>query len=134
MYPFATVNFPASSPWVTAVGGTSLYATTSGVYQHETVWNDGVGSATGGGVSSYQGEPAYQRSLPAKTQKLLGGHRAIPDVAFNADPNTGVPVYLGFLGGDNNGYYIFGGTSASAPAWGASSRSSTSGPGMRWAS
>ena len=116
-YPFPTVNFPASSPWITAVGGTSLYASTRGVYQHETAWNSGIGSATGGGVSAYQAEPWYQRSLPATTQKLLGGHRAIPDVAFNADPSTGVPVYLGFLGAADNGYFIFGGTSEGAPAW-----------------
>ena len=115
-YPFPTVNFPAVSPYVTAVGGTSLYATTTGKYQKETVWNDGPGSATGGGVSQYFPEPAYQRSLPAHDQKLLGGHRATPDVAFNADPDTGVPVALGFLG-SNSGYYIFGGTSEGSPAW-----------------
>ena len=115
-YPFPTVNFPAVSPYVTAVGGTSLYATTTGKYKKETVWNDGPGSATGGGVSQYMAEPSYQRLLPAHDQKLLDGHRAIPDVAFNADPNTGVPVALGFLG-SNSGFYIFGGTSEGSPAW-----------------
>lgn len=117
-YPFPTVGYPASSPWVTAVGGTSLYADTSGNYQSETAWNDGVGSATGGGISQYFKEPFYQRlTLPKQTQKLLNGHRAIPDISMNADPNTPVPVYLGFLGGVNNGYYLFGGTSESSPLW-----------------
>jgi subtilase family serine protease len=116
-YPFPTVNFPAVSPWVTAVGGTSLDADTSGNYLSETVWNDGPGSATGGGVSQSTPEPLYQRLLPRATQKLLGGHRAVPDVSFNADPNTPVPVYLSFLGAGNTGYYLFGGTSEGAPAW-----------------
>jgi subtilase family serine protease len=118
LYPFPTVNFPASSPWVTSVGGTSLYADTSGNYQSETVWNDGSGGgATGGGISQIIPEPFYQRSLPGSDQKLLGGHRGLPDIAFNADENTPVLVYLGFLGGDNNGYYLFGGTSEGSPAW-----------------
>jgi subtilase family serine protease len=118
IYPFPTVGFPAISPWVTAVGGTSLHATTNGTYQSENVWNDGdAGGAGGGGVSQYTPEPFYQRSLPAADQKLLAGHRAIPDISFNADEDTGVSVFLGFLGGDANGYYIFGGTSEGSPAW-----------------
>ena len=115
-YPFPTVGYPASSPWVTAVGGTSLYADTNGNYQKETVWNDGVGSATGGGVSQYFKEPVYQKFLPAQTQKLLKGYRGLPDISMNADPNTPIPVYLGFLG-SSSGYYLFGGTSESAPLW-----------------
>jgi subtilase family serine protease len=117
IYPFPTVGYPSSSPWVTAVGGTSLYADTSGNYQKETVWNDGVGSATGGGVSQHFGEPVYQKLLPAQTQKLLKGHRGLPDIAMNADPETPIPVYLGFLGAESSGYYLFGGTSESAPLW-----------------
>ncbi|PYI66314.1 protease [Arthrobacter livingstonensis] len=116
-YPYPTVNFPAISPWVTAVGGTSLYASTTGAYQSETVWNDGIGSATGGGVSKATAEPFYQRLLPRQDQRILAGQRAVPDISFNADPNTGVLVHLGFLGAGNNGYYIFGGTSEGSPAW-----------------
>jgi len=115
-YPFPTVIYPASSPWVTAVGGTSLYADTNGNYQSETVWNDGIGSATGGGVSQTFSEPLYQRLLPSADQKLLNGHRAIPDIAYNADPNTPVPVFVGFLPGQV-GYYLFGGTSEGSPQW-----------------
>jgi subtilase family serine protease len=115
-YPFPTVGYPASSPWVTAVGGTSLYADTNGNYQKETVWNDGVGSATGGGISQYFKEPVYQKFLPAQTQKLLNGYRGLPDIAMNADPETPIPVYLGFLQ-SSSGYYLFGGTSESAPLW-----------------
>ena len=53
IYPFPKVGYPASSPWVTTVGGTSLFADTQGNYQSESTWNDGIGSATGGGVSQY---------------------------------------------------------------------------------
>jgi subtilase family serine protease len=123
IYPFPTVGFPASSPYVTAVGGTSLYADTKGNYQSETVWNDlatqGIDeSATGGGVSQFFKEPDYQKdTLPASTQKELKGHRGLPDISYNADPYTSVPVYLGFLGAASNAFYLFGGTSEGSPQW-----------------
>lgn len=117
-YPFPTVGFPASSPLVTAVGGTSLYADTEGNYQHETVWNStgtwGAG-ASGGGVSRQFLEPLYQYLLPASVQRKLNHHRGIPDVAYNADPNTSILVYESFL--SSSGYYGIGGTSEGAPQW-----------------
>jgi subtilase family serine protease len=119
-YPFPTVIFPASSPFVTAVGGTSLYADTSGTYQFEIVWNDQIpanGGATGGGVSQQFSEPSYQHSLPASVQTTLGNHRGIPDVAYNADPNTPILIYLSFLGPQNAGFYFIGGTSEGSPQW-----------------
>jgi subtilase family serine protease len=116
LYPFPTVNFPASSPLVTAVGGTSLHASTSGVYRSETVWNSD-GGATGGGISQAFAEPLYQRFLPAQDQALLGGHRGIPDISWNADPSTSILVYLSFLGPQRAGYYSIGGTSEGAPDW-----------------
>jgi subtilase family serine protease len=115
-YPFPTVNFPASSPWVTAVGGTSLYADTSGNYQSETVWDNATG-AGGGGVSQQFSEPFYQFGLLPAVQKTLGGHRGLPDVAYNADPNTPILVYSSFLGPANTGYYFIGGTSEGSPQW-----------------
>ncbi len=117
IYPFPTVNYPASSPWVTAVGGTSLLADANGNYQSETVWNDGPQDATGGGVSQQFREPLYQVLLPRSDQKILNGHRGLPDIAMNADPNTPVPVVLGFLGDGANGFYLFGGTSEGSPVW-----------------
>ena len=117
IYPFPTVIFPASSPFVTAVGGTSLYADTSGTYQFEIVWDDHYIGATGGGVSQQFSEPSYQRSLPASVQTTLGNHRGIPDVAYNADPNTPILVYVSFLGPQNAGYYFIGGTSEGSPQW-----------------
>jgi subtilase family serine protease len=116
-YPFPTVGFPASSPLVTAVGGTSLYANTSGDYQSETVWNNATG-AGGGGISQVFGEPLYQRlTLPRSDQRLLGGHRGLPDISWNADPDTAILIYLSFLGASQAGYYTVGGTSEGSPQW-----------------
>lgn len=114
IFPFPTVNFPASSPFVTAVGGTSLTADTSGNYQSETVWNTD-GDATGGGVSQQFAEPLYQRLLPHSDQSLLKGKRGLPDLSWNADPNTSILIFLSFLGADNTGYFFIGGTSEGAP-------------------
>lgn len=112
IYPFPTVNFPSASPYITAVGGTSLFADTSGNYQSETAW-----SATGGGVSQFFKEPGYQQnSLPASDQQLLNGFRGVPDIAFNADPGTGILVYLSFPG-IPAGWYTIGGTSEGSPSW-----------------
>jgi len=113
-YPFPAVLFPASSPFVLAVGGTSLKASSTGLFQSETVWND-MNGATGGGVSQYFRQPFYQYWLPEAVQEQLGGHRGIPDVAFNADP---VLIYVGFYPNPpDNGFYYNGGTSESTPAW-----------------
>jgi subtilase family serine protease len=118
LYTTPVAGFPASSPLVTSVGGTSLYADTDGNYQSETVWNEGLeGGATGGGISQVFGEPLYQRLLPRPTQQLLGGHRGFPDISWNADPFTPILVYLSFFGPDAAGYYGIGGTSAGAPQW-----------------
>jgi subtilase family serine protease len=118
-YPFPTVGFPASSPYVTAVGGTSLFASTTGDYQSETVWDEvaqGAG-ATGGGISQVFAEPSYQKSsLPLADQQLLNGKRAMPDIAYNADPLTAILVYLSFIPGQA-GYYFIGGTSEGSPQW-----------------
>jgi subtilase family serine protease len=115
-YPFPTVGFPASSPFVTAVGGTSLFATESGNYQFEITWNEG-GGAGGGGVSQQFSEPQYQYLLPPSVQQTLSNHRGIPDIAYNANPYTAVFVYTSFLGPTYAGYYFIGGTSEGSPSW-----------------
>jgi kumamolisin len=111
----AHVNFPASSPYVLAVGGTTLHArkNKSGSTQvTETVWNDGPGSGTGGGVSDITPAPTWQEGkVPVSINPGKFAGRAIPDVAANADPATG---YLTMSGGKAQ---IVGGTSASAPLW-----------------
>ena len=117
-YPFPTVNYPASSPWVTTVGGTSLYASVQGQYQSEVVWNDGpTDGATGGGVSTLYNEPDYQQdNLPASAQSLLNHHRGLPDVAYNADHLTPILVFVSFIPGAA-GFYAIGGTSEGSPQW-----------------
>lgn len=112
----AHVNFPATSPYVLAVGGTTLHVrkTAKGASNvTETVWNDGPsGGGTGGGVSDVTPRPAWQAGKVAAS--INPGHfagRAIPDVAANADPATG---YLTMSGGRMQ---IVGGTSASSPLW-----------------
>ena len=94
-YPFPTVGFPASSPLVTAVGGTSLSINDWGIYLSETVWNDSAG-AGGGGVSQVFQTPDYQKQwLSPNAQTALAGYRGIPDVSFNADPiNSAILIYI----------------------------------------
>ena len=75
-------GYPAYSPNVIAVGGTSLYLNSNGSYSSETAWTDG-----GGGKSTYESEPSYQESVETS------GYRETPDVSFDADPDTGVAVY-----------------------------------------
>jgi kumamolisin len=108
------VNFPASSSYVLACGGTSLRASgTNG--SGETVWNDGAqGGATGGGVSSVVPLPTWQEGL--QVTLTSGGSRAltmrgVPDVSADADPQTGYDVRID--GTDA----VIGGTSAVAPLW-----------------
>ncbi|WMT75195.1 S53 family peptidase [Bradyrhizobium sp. Ash2021] len=107
------VDYPASSPWVLACGGTRVVAA-NGVINRETVWNDGPSSATGGGVSSLFALPTYQTSANVPVS-VNPGHRigrGVPDVSGIADPDTGVLVMGpdGTVGG-------IGGTSATAPMW-----------------
>jgi kumamolisin len=112
----AHVNFPATSPYVLAVGGTTLHARKYSNGQtavSEAVWNDGPGSGTGGGISDITPVPGWQEGkVPRSINSGNFAGRAIPDVAANADPATG---YLVMSGGQLG---IVGGTSAAAPLWG----------------
>ncbi len=100
----APTSWPAVSPNVVAVGGTTLKLNSSGGYGSETGW-----SGSGGGDSSYEKEPTYQTGVQST------GERSNPDVAYNADPNTGYAVYdtLNYYG--QTGWFEVGGTSAGAP-------------------
>jgi kumamolisin len=111
----AHADFPASSPWVLSCGGTRLDVS-SGLLQ-ETVWNDGPGSAGGGGVSTLFPVPSYQRhvALPRSVNPGRQYGRVVPDVSGNADPETGY-IIVGPTG-DFEG--PIGGTSATAPLWAA---------------
>ena len=108
-------DFPASSPHVLACGGTSLRLESSGAIAEETVWNDGsAGGATGGGVSTLYPLPAWQTDagVPANASSGATG-RGVPDVAGNADPETGYEVLV------DGSSTVVGGTSAVAPLWAA---------------
>jgi len=100
------VHYPAASPYVTAVGGTSLQQQTSGGGRNatETVW-----SGAGSGCSAYESKPAWQHDSGC-------AGRTVADVAAVSDPNTGVLLYDSY---QNSGYLIGGGTSAAAPIVGA---------------
>ena len=108
----AHVDFPASSPHVLSCGGTSLVASGSAITS-EVVWNDAPTSATGGGISDVFALPSYQDSAQVPPSANPGGHigRGVPDVAGDADPDTGYEVRVD---GQN---LVFGGTSAVAPLW-----------------
>ena len=109
----APSGYPAFSPNVLAVGGTSL--TLSGnSYGSETGW-----SGSGGGVSQYESQPSYQQGLVIHnggSTVNANGMRSIPDVAFDADPNTGVAIYDSYNGGSSP-WFQYGGTSLAAPCW-----------------
>ena len=113
-------SFPATSPFVTAVGGTTLFLTpTSGsfgfmnstsAYQAEAAWSVspqyvGAQVASGGGYSVLFHQPYYQSGV------IGGGARTVPDVAADANP------YTGFLFVLEGGTYVIGGTSLSSPMW-----------------
>jgi kumamolisin len=111
----AHVDFPSSSPSVLGCGGTRVTVTQSAI--QETVWNDGPGSAGGGGVSTLFPLPSYQTGVnPPRSANP--GHRigrVVPDVSGLADPETGL-IIVG-PSGDFEG--PIGGTSATAPMWAA---------------
>lgn len=105
----AGTEWPAASPSVTGVGGTSLYLDASGNrISPETGW-----SGSGGGLSIYFLRPAFQNGWQSSS------YRAIPDVALVADPNTGVTVYDSTPYSGQSGWFEVGGTSAGSPMWAA---------------
>jgi subtilase family serine protease len=100
------VEYPAASPDVLSVGGTTLTLSSSGSYQSESAW-----SSSGGGYSQFEAEPSYQASVQTT------GFRSAPDVAFDADPNTGVQVYETDPRSNQGSWQEVGGTSVGAPSW-----------------
>ncbi|MEY9847861.1 protease pro-enzyme activation domain-containing protein [Streptacidiphilus sp. MAP5-3] len=97
-----SVDFPASDPSVSGVGGTTLSTNSDGSYGGETAW-----SGSGGGTSTVFTQPSYQSGVTSDT------NRDVPDVAAAADPSTGWAVYTG------GQWEEVGGTSGAAPNWAA---------------
>ena len=142
-YPFANVGWPASSPYVTAVGGTQLqygwtwdptsdtpfnsdgsfntpYWTWTDGGNSEPVWNESwLPAASGGGPSTIYKRPSYQDPVASSIVNTDGNQvnaRGVPDVAWNAAVNGGVLVYESFFPNrDRVGWHVFGGTSAASP-------------------
>ena len=100
-------GYPALSPNVVGVGGTRLNIDAGGNYISESGW-----SGSGGGTSTYEKEPAYQKSVQNS------GQRTNPDVSMDADPASGVPVYDTYDYGSTGPWGTVGGTSLSAPMFG----------------
>jgi subtilase family serine protease len=140
VYPFPTVGWPASSPYVVAVGGTQLQDgwtwnpssntafTSTGAFNpaywkwtngghSQAVWNESWAPiATGGGASVIYPRPSWQQGV----DRGYGNHRLVPDTAWNAAVNGGVEVYItaypAFNCGNSTGCWtFFGGTSAATP-------------------
>jgi len=129
-YRHPVASWPATSPYVTAVGGTRLNLNASGARNgHDTAWNDTYNGdvnnfffgnsgpnplATGGAKSVYYGRPSYQKSVSGVT----GGARGIPDISMSASCSVAVNVFETFSGGQD-GWTAFCGTSESAPMFAA---------------
>jgi kumamolisin len=106
------VDFPASSPHVLACGGTKLDANGSTIVS-EVVWNELASNdgATGGGVSNFFALPSWQSNSNVPAPSGSTGGRGVPDVAGDADPESGYQIRVD---GQNT---VVGGTSAVAPLW-----------------
>ena len=101
-------SYPAYSPNVVAVGGTTLNLS-GGNYSSEVGW-----SGSGGGISSFESRPAWQNGVVTQTPVM----RATPDVAMEADPSTGIAIYDSYDFGTSAPWgALYGGTSLSSPMW-----------------
>jgi hypothetical protein len=106
-------GYASLSPNVLGVGGTSL-TLNAGNYGGETVWNNVYGKSSGG-LSTIESRPSYQNGVA----DVVGAQRGAPDVAFDADPLTGVDVYDTYNGSPSTPWTERGGTNLGAPAWAA---------------
>jgi hypothetical protein len=102
------IDYPGDSPNITQVGGTTL-TTSGGIYTSETVWNDGDGSGSGGGISTQYTIPDYQASIGMSNNQGSTTMRNIPDVACCADQ-----IYVRADGRD---LLNMAGTSFASPLW-----------------
>ncbi len=105
------VIYPATSPHVVAVGGTTLNTSSNSRGWTESVWDTSSDEGTGSGCSAFEPQPSWQTAIsiipPACSDRVDN------DVAADADPNTGAAVYD--TSNDNGGWLEVGGTSESSP-------------------
>jgi subtilase family serine protease len=112
-----SVGALAASPYVTSVGGTTLFLRSDGAYDYEAGWEgplEGVGS--GGGLSMLYQRPDWQAG-PGVQNGFSNGMREVPDVSLDADPLTGYAIYYSESGCSSQCWQIVGGTSAATPLW-----------------
>ncbi|MGO8948727.1 MAG: protease pro-enzyme activation domain-containing protein [Ktedonobacterales bacterium] len=112
-----SVDAVAASPFVTSVGGTTLFLHSDGMYNYEAGWEgplEEVGS--GGGLSTLYQRPDWQTG-PGVQNVYSDGMRQVPDVSADADPLTGYAVYYSDGGCSSLCWQIVGGTSAATPVW-----------------
>jgi kumamolisin len=103
-------GYPSDSPWVVSAGGTTVNRDASGNFVNETCW-----SGSGGGVSTYETWPSQMGPWADYQYELAGqSARQTPDIAFNADPASGVLVYDTYE--STPGWYTVGGTSVASPS------------------
>lgn len=103
-------QFPASSPSVIAVGGTTLQLYTDSTYAGESVWK-----SAGSGCSKYESTNSWQSNLSNWSQTNCGSKRAVADISADADPNTGAAIYDSTPYNGSSGWWMVGGTSLSSP-------------------
>jgi subtilase family serine protease len=110
-----SVDDPASQPFMVGVGGTRLTTGTGAAYTSERTWNGGSVSAGagGGGKSVIWPIPSYQSGVVSAASQGSTTMRNVPDVALDADPNTGYSIVF------QGNFFLFGGTSCAAPLWAA---------------
>ena len=112
--PRGGVSFPATSPNVLSVGGTSLYLNSDEAWSGETGWSYGSDAyagtaASSGGIGVYEPEPGFQDGVQST------GYRTVPDVAADADPDTGLAEYDPYDFGASTPFATVGGTSLASP-------------------
>ena len=124
-----SVDISSSAPMVCGVGGTALTVQSPGVdetYRAESTWNynnTAAGGADGGGISRQWTVPSYQINAATFASAVSGSNvsktnRNLPDISADASPETGIAIYVSQDPGlSGAGWYIFGGTSESAPLW-----------------
>ena len=108
------VDDPASQPYVTGVGGTTLASKVSNI--GEVAWSNTSttpDTGGGGGISTRWAQPSFQQGLGNSTNLGSTSNRMVPDVALHANPNNGYNIYF------DGGWHRYGGTSCAAPLWAA---------------
>ena len=109
--PSPSVNWPASDPWVTAVGGTTIKISNAGFWQGETAW-----TGSGGGFSTSYTRSSFETGPGLPVSGQYANARGVPDVAADADPNSGVVLVDDGINVGAAGV-AWGGTSLASPLW-----------------